>query len=222
MEKGVSDLSTTNCRPKSPFSSASCFAQLIVNRLHPLRSIYNKLRVLGMLAHELRAVGATDGIDMPVFDHTRSKNLLKELVAEQPLDSDVLLSTYGIHKDLHDASELITQLTFIQKQLSLILDKNADTSFWNYGDNALQVSGFGTGSQRGDFDGRDQLFFRSFAVKIFGNSSGVAYTRLRQTHKGKIIALVQEGINVYTYKRREKDKTQVQKLRCAGAQGSDL
>lgn len=85
------------------------FSQLLVHRLHPLHAIYNNLRFLGMLANELRAVGATDGIDVPVFDRTRSKNLLMELVAEQRLDPDVLLSTYGIHSDLHGAFELLRQ-----------------------------------------------------------------------------------------------------------------
>ncbi len=85
------------------------FSQLVVHRLHPIHAIYNKLRVLGMLAHELRAVGAVDSVDMPVFDRTRSKNLLMELVAEQPVESSVLLSKYGIHQALHSAFEKLRQ-----------------------------------------------------------------------------------------------------------------
>lgn len=98
-----------NLQVDASLQQRELFSQLLVHRLQPIHVIYNKLRALGMLAHELRAIGATDAIDVPVFDRTRSKDLLMDLVAERPLDSAVLLSKYGIHKELQDAFELLRQ-----------------------------------------------------------------------------------------------------------------
>jgi hypothetical protein len=78
------------------FRQRELFGQLLVHRLKPLHAIYNRMRIMGMLAHELRAVSATSDGNIPVFDRTRSRVCSWIWSRKSPLNAQFLFSEYGM------------------------------------------------------------------------------------------------------------------------------
>jgi hypothetical protein len=82
------------------------FGTLVLNRLSQMHVIQNRLRVIGMMAHFLRAASATTGDCVRVFDRESSKNMLMDLVGNVAITSMELLR-YGIVPELHSSFECL-------------------------------------------------------------------------------------------------------------------